>query len=97
MKNASSTELVSLQSRAQAIARSLPPLERTADGLLSPQSRQALSRRMQRILLQNRAVGASIVLCLPDAPAEYFHFGHARLKPKMPVTADTCFRIASVS
>ena len=97
MKNASSAELSALHSRARQIDRSLPPLTYTAEGRLSPQSRQALAQRMQHILRQNRAVGASVVLCPPDAPAEFFHFGHARLKPRIPVTANTCFRIASVS
>ena len=97
MKNASSAELGVLRARAAKIAGSLPPLESGPDGRLSPQSRQNLQQRMETILRQNRAVGASIVLCPPDAPAEYFHFGYARLHPKTPVTGDTCFRIASVS
>lgn len=97
MKNASSAELSALHDRAAKIAGSLPPLTTGQDGRLSPQSRQAVQRQLETILKQNRAVGASIVLCPPDAPAEHFHFGHARLHPRMPVTADTCFRIASVS
>ena len=97
MKNASSAELSALRARAAKIAGSLPPLEFGPDGRFLPQSRQALQRQMETILRQNRAVGASIVLCPPDAPAEYFHFGYARLHPQMPVTGDTCFRIASVS
>jgi len=52
---------------------------------------------MRRVLRQNRCVGASVILCPPDAPAECFHFGYARLHPKTPVAANTCFRIASVS
>lgn len=97
MKNASSAELGILRARAARIASSLPPLESGPDGRLSPQSLQALQQRMETILRQNRVVGASIVLCPPDAPAEHFHFGYARLHPRMPVTAETCFRIASVS
>lgn len=97
MKNASSAELGILRARAAKIAGSLPPLDFDQDGRFLPQSRQALQQRMETILRQNRVVGASIVLCPPDAPAEYFHFGYARLHPQMPVTGDTCFRIASVS
>lgn len=97
MKNASSAELSILRARAAKMAGNLPPLEFGPDGRCLPQSRQSLQRRMETILRQNRAVGASIVLCPPDAPAAYFHFGYARLHPRTPVTADTCFRIASVS
>ena len=97
MKNASSAELDALRLRVERIARSLPRLDRTADGRLTPQSRQALQRRMETILTRNRTVGASVILCPPDAPAEFFHFGYARLKPRIPVTQNTCMRIASVS
>ena len=97
MKNASSAELDALRLRAERIARSLPRLDRTADGRLTPQSRQALQRRMETILTRNRTVGASVILCPPDAPAEFFHFGYARLRPRIPVTQNTCMRIASVS
>ena len=97
MKNASSSELSALRVRAGKITGSLPPLAFGPDGRLLPQSRQSLQRRMETILRQNRAVGANVVLCPPDAPAEYFHFGCARLHPKTPVTGNTCFRIASVS
>ena len=91
------TELSALRKRAAKIAASLSPLETGPDGRFGPQSRQALQQRFEAILRQNRAVGASIVLCPPDAPAECFHIGYARLHPSMPVTADTCFRIASIS
>ena len=97
MKNASSAELDALRLRVERIARSLPRLDRTADGRLTPQSRQALQRRMETILTRNRTVGASVILCPPDAPAEFFHFGYARLRPRIPVTQNTCMRIASVS
>ena len=97
MKNASSAELGALAARARRIARSLTPLERGKDGRLTPQSRQTVQARIEAILRQNRAVGASVVICPPDAPADVFHFGCARLKPRVPVTGNTCFRIASVS
>lgn len=95
MKNASPAELSALAARARHIA--LPPLSRGPDGRLTPQSRQIMQKRIEMILRQNRAVGASVVLCPPDKPADVFHVGHARLNPKIPVTAHTCFRIASVS
>lgn len=97
MKNASDGELSALRARAKRIADTLPPLIRDDSGRLTPQSRQIVQQRMASVLRRHRAVGASVILCPPDTPAEYFHFGHARLKPKTPVTADTCFRIASVS
>lgn len=97
MKNASSAELSALRARAQRIERSLTPLQRDEDGRLTPQSRQVVQSHIQSILRKNRAVGASVVLLSPDAPAEFFCYGHARLKPRMPVTDKTCFRIASVS
>ena len=86
MKNASPSELRALHDRAQRIARSL-----------EPQSRQALQTGIEGILRRHRAVGASVVICPPNAPAQLYHYGHARLNPKTPVTASTCFRIASVS
>ena len=97
MKNASPAELRALHARAQHIAQSLSPLSRGADGSLSPESRMALQKRIDAILRQNHAVGASVIICPPGAPADVFHYGYARLKPKIPVTAQTCFRIASVS
>ena len=86
MKNASPSELCALHDRAQRIARSLEPA-----------GRQTLQAGIEGILRRNRAVGASVVICPPDAPARFYHYGHARLNPKTPVTASTCFRIASVS
>ena len=97
MKNASSAELDALRLRAAHIAGSLSRIERTKDGCLTPQSRQIVHQRIEAILRRHRAVGASVVLCPSDAPAEFFHFGHARLQPKTLVSAQTCFRIASVS
>ena len=97
MKNASPSELRALHARAQRIQRSLPPLSRGADGALSPEGRKHLQTRINAILRRGRAVGASVVICPPDAPADVFHYGYARLNPKMPVTDSTCFRIASVS
>lgn len=97
MKNASSSELSVLRARAARIFSALPPPVCGEDGRLSAQSRSMVRQRMEAILRRHRAVGASIVLCPPDAPAEFFHFGSARLNPQIPVTDQTCFRIASVS
>jgi len=97
MKNPSPAELTALHSRAQQIGALLPPLSRAQDGSLTPESRAAVSRCAQRILKQNRAVGCALVLALPNNQSESFHFGYARLQKKMPVTRETCFRIASVS
>lgn len=97
MKNPTAAELRALRGRARLIARDLPPLSRGNDGRLSAESRAAVSRCAQAILKRSRAVGASLVLCAPDSPDEVFCHGFARLKPRMPVTPDTCFRIASVS
>ena len=97
MKNASCDELRSLHERALRIAESLAPLERAPDGSLTPHGRQVLQGRIEAVLRKHRAVGASVVLCPPGAKAEVFHTGFARLHPRIPVTGDTCFRIASVS
>ena len=97
MKNASCEELLHLRERARRIAASLPPLERMPDGSLTPSSRAIIQNRITSILRQNRAVGASVVLCPPGGKADVFHDGYARLHPRMSVTDQTCFRIASVS
>jgi len=97
MKNPTPDELRVLRGRAQHIASQLPPLSLSPQGGLSPESRVAVSRCAQQILRKNRAVGSTLVLALPDGTSESFPFGYARLRPKMPVTDKTCFRIASVS
>jgi len=97
MKNPSPAELRALSVRARHIAGLLPPLYRTPDGGLVPESRAAVSRCAERTFKQNRAVGGTLVLALPGGASESFHFGYARLAPKIPVTASTCMRIASVS
>ena len=97
MKNPTPAELQALHNRAQQISAHLPPLSLSSDGSLTPESREAISRCAHRILRQNRAVGCALVLALPSGSSEAFHFGYARLHPKMPVTESTCMRIASVS
>ena len=97
MKNPTPDELRVLRGRAQHIASQLPPLSLSPQGGLSPESREIVSRCAQQILRKNRAVGGTLVLALPDGTSEAFPFGYARLRPKMPVTDKTCFRIASVS
>ena len=97
MKNPSPAELQALRSRAQKIGASLPPLSFSSGGHLTPESRAAVLRCAQRIFTQNRTVGGALVLALPGGLSESFHFGYARLAPKMSVSEKTCFRIASVS
>lgn len=97
MKNPDDKQLRALRARAASIASGLPPLTRGADGGFSRESREAVYARAAAILRQNRAVGASLVLCAPDGTDETFCFGHARLSPRVPVTEHTCFRVASVS
>lgn len=97
MKNPSPAELHALHSRAKKIGSMLPPLSLAQNGGLTQESRAAVSSCAQKILKQNRAVGCAFVLALPSGTTEAFHFGYARLHPKMPVTQETCFRIASVS
>lgn len=97
MKNATPEELRALCRRASAAAQNLPPLFIGADGAFTPESRAVLSRIAEKILRTNRAVGASLILLHPGGRAESLHFGHARLKPRIPVTKSTCMRVASVS
>ncbi len=97
MKNPTPEELRALSSRARRIASQLPALSLSPEGRLTQESRDAVSRCAQRILRQNRAVGGALVLSMPGGKDEAFHFGYARLAPKMPVTESTCMRIASVS
>lgn len=97
MKNATPAELSVLRARADRIARLLPQLSPGEDGKLDTQSRSAFAAQAQAILRRYRAVGASLILCLPGGQNEVFTFGRARLSPELPVTQNTCMRIASVS
>ncbi len=97
MKNPTKDELLALRTRAEAVARRLPPLVFGPHGTLTPSSRIAVEDAAHAILRQNRAVGASLILAMPGGADEVFCFGHARLHPRTPVTPQTCFRIASVS
>ena len=97
MKNPTSDELCALRRRAQSIAQALPPLSRRAGGALTEESRRIVQAQASAILRRNRAVGAALVFCAPGGADDVFCFGRARLKPRMPVTERTCFRVASVS
>lgn len=97
MKNPTPSELAALRSRAQQIAASLPPLTLGEDGGLDAKSRAAVADAAKRLLRRGRTVGASLILTLPGGNDEVFPFGFARLRPRIPVTESTCFRIASVS
>ena len=97
MKNATPDERSALRDRAQTIARMLPPLTFREDGRLSGESRAAVDACARRILRRSRAVGASLVLAFANGADETLHAGYARLSPRMPVTQNTCFRVASIS
>jgi len=97
MKNPSPAELHALSIRAQKIGAMLPQLSLSSDGRLTQESHDSVLRCAEQVFRQNRAVGGTLVLTLPGGASDAFHFGYARLRPKMPVTASTCFRIASVS
>ena len=97
MKNPTPAQLSALATRALRVSRTLPPLPREADGRLTPEGRAIFSAAVRRVLAQNRAVGAALVLCAPGGADDVFCFGHARLRPRVPVTERTCFRLASVS
>ena len=97
MKNPTPGELHALQRRAASISSRLPLLSLGADGRLDTRSREIFMQHAASILRQNRAVGASVVLLSPDGITDTFFFGYARLNPRISVTQDTCFRVASVS
>ena len=62
MRNPTNAQLLALRERAQCVANRLPPLTKDADGRLSPASRDAFEAHVARVLRQNRAVGAALVL-----------------------------------
>ena len=95
MKNANNAQRRALRERASRLR--LPPLERSPDGHLAPQSLALVRERARRIARENRIVGLSLVLCAPGGATDAVTLGHARLRPRTPVTERTCFRVASVS
>ena len=95
MKNPTESQRTALQKRAEAVARRLGASCRQGGGL-SPGGRAAVEREAARILRGGRAVGASLVL-VQGGREEVFCFGLARRRPRMPVTPETCFRVASVT
>ena len=95
MKNANDAQRRALRERASRLR--LPPLERSPDGHLAPQSLALVRERARRIAWENRIVGLSLVLCAPGGATDAVTLGHARLRPRTPVTERTCFRVASVS
>ena len=97
MKNPTEAQLAALAARARALSRRLPPLERGEDGCLTPESHARFAALCGTVLRRNRAVGACLVLLTPEGAADVFCHGMARLKPALPVTPRTCFRVASVS
>ena len=95
MKNANDAQRRALRERASRLH--LPPLERGPDGRLAPDSLALVQERARRIARENRIVGLSLVLCAPGGATDVITLGHARLRPRTPVTERTCFRVASVS
>ena len=95
MKNASEAQLAALQERAKRVC--LPEPARGADGRLTPESLALVQNEARRIAAENRIVGLSLVLCAPGGATDVVCLGRARLRPRMPVTERTCFRVASVS
>ena len=97
MKNPTTAELAALRARAARIEATLPPVHADESGALDAQSRDAFFARASRVLKKYGAVGASLVLCHPSGAVDAFPYGYARLRPRVSVTENTCFRVASVS
>ncbi len=97
MKNPTGEQLSSLHARAARIQAALPPLRRGADGRLDAASRAQVAAAAARTLRRYRTVGASLVLCAPGGATDVLTFGLARRRPRIAVTEQTCFRVASVS
>lgn len=97
MKNPTPEALSALRLRAERLARRFPQPVRGADGRLTPASRAQAEDAMRRILRENRAVGASLVLVPPVGEHEAITCGFSRLRPRLPASERTCFRVASVS
>ena len=95
MKNANDAQRRALRERAQRMQ--LPRLARDGDGHLAPGSLALVQERARHIARENRIVGLSLVLCAPGGATDVIPLGHARLRPRTPVTERTCFRVASVS
>ena len=97
MKNPTGEQLSALRARAARIDSALPPLRRGADGRLDAASRAPVAAAAERTLRRWRAVGASLVLCAPGGATDVLTFGLARRRPRIAVTEQTCFRVASIS
>ncbi len=97
MKNPTPQELAALRTRAAQIANTLPDMRMGEGGTLDAKSREAFGQLAVRVLKKYGAVGASVVLCHPGGGCDVFTHGYARLRPRVPVTEKTCFRVASVS
>ena len=95
MKNPNETERSALRERAKGLEDRLPAF-RWENGMLAPESFEAFSREAARTLRRGWAVGASLVLWCEEGTA-VFCYGLARRRPRLPVTPETCFRVASVS
>lgn len=97
MKTPTSAELAFLRWRAEQTFQRMPVLPRREDGRMTPESRLRFELSMESILENNRTLGACVVLRRPSGQYDVFCHGTARLSGRVPVTEETCFRIASVS
>ena len=97
MKTPTSAELAFLRRRAEQTFQRMPVLPRREDGRMTPESRLRFELSMESILENNRTLGACVVLRRPSGQYDVFCHGTARLSGRVPVTEETCFRIASVS
>ena len=97
MKNPTDGELAFLRGRAERTFSRMPILPRREDGRMTPESRLRFELSMETILEQNHTLGACIVLRRPSGQYDVFCHGTARLLGRVPVTEETCFRVASVS
>ena len=97
MKTPTSAELAFLRRRAEQTFQRMPVLPRREDGRMTPESCLRFELSMESILENNRTLGACVVLRRPSGQYDVFCHGTARLSGRVPVTEETCFRIASVS
>ncbi|MCL2544317.1 MAG: beta-lactamase family protein [Clostridia bacterium] len=90
------------QARALSLLRwTLPRAPRglalDGPGALTPGACEAIQGAFNRVFAQHRVVGGAVSLVRRGALLATFACGDARLQPRVPVAADTLFRVASVS
>lgn len=95
MKNPTAEACAALRIQAEAAARQAGVFRWDAEGLC-PDSRERLALLYRRLLRKSGAVGGMLVI-VHGPHTEIFTAGQARLHPPLPVRAETCFRMASVT